>query len=127
LSIFWAPLFYARKEYPSEFIYLYDTIPYSWVFRRFDAIGHLAHSIKENVQITDMENDCFNLKRGDIVLAVIGTYISFEVLSLIVPLSFKTVSSGLKVVTSLFGIIYNMALSIELQPSFGLENTYQKI
>jgi len=31
----------------------------------------------------------------------------------------------LKVIMMLFAVIYNMALSIELQPS--LENTYQKI
>jgi len=125
LSIFWAPLFYARKEYSNELIYMYDTIPYSWLLRRFDSVTHLAQSIKENVQITDVENDCFNLKRGDIVLAVIAIYISFEALSIAVPLTLKSLSSVLKVIMMLFAVIYNMALSIELQPS--LENTYQKI
>lgn len=126
-GIFWAALFYLRKNYPQEFVYMYDTLPFSWVFRRFEVIKYLAQQIKESHPLKTIETDCYTLKRGDIVLTLLIVYVSFEILSLAVPLTITLTSKALKIVTMILAILYNMALSLEFNSGVDFVNTYQNL
>ena len=79
------------------------------------------------VPLTDIENDCFRLHIGDIVMFLVILFVGSKLLQFGVPVVFRTVQHGLKIFIMLLGIFYSMAVSIELSTVTGVgRNTYQR-
>jgi hypothetical protein len=125
MGIFWAPLFYIRKYYSSEYIWFYTTIPFSWILRNYGSVSHLAAQITEDVAVTAIESDCLSLHYGDILISLIVLYFALDALSVIVPLSIRYMSIFLKALIMIVNIVYTMAVSLELSAGDNLKNTIQ--
>jgi hypothetical protein len=125
MGIFWAPMFYIRSNYPTYLVWAYKNIPFSWILRRYHSVVEMSQSIIENVEITKKEQDCLQLRFGDIYLFIIILYVSFEISSLIIPIAIRVTQHTIKLITLSVAILYTMVISIELQSTSGLKNTFQ--
>ncbi len=127
LGIFWAPLTFLRVNFPEFLVYLYDNPPFLWVFRRIENLDTMFQSAIYKVPLTDIENDCFRLHIGDIVMFLVILFVGSKLLQFGVPVVFRTLQHGLKIFMMLLGIFYSMAVSIELSTVTGVgRNTYQR-
>lgn len=125
LSIFWAPLFWLRINYPDTLLFFYKTIPFSWILRRYDVIQKIFQEIVEDVKVTQLQLDCLRLHTGDFILIGMVIYVSLTALTLVVPAAVRSIQHAMKLVILLTNILYSMSVSIELNTVSGITNTYQ--
>lgn len=125
LGYFWSPIFWVRKEFPDAFLYLYTTVPYSWILKYSDGIKDIATRLQDGVEITQEEIDCLGLRYMDVILIVLGFYLGSLFLSAIVPIVIKTFIHGVKLMIHIINTIYSFGVALEVQTTAGIKNSYQ--
>ena len=68
LGYFWSPIFWFRLQFPDAFLYLYNTVPFSWAMKYSDGIKDIAVRLQDDVPITAEEMDCLGLRYMDAIL-----------------------------------------------------------
>ena len=127
LGMFWAPLTWLKVNFPEVLVFLYDRPPFLWLFRRLDNLDNMFQNAIYRTPLTDIENDCFRLHIGDLVLFVVIAYVGSKALQFFVPVAIRLIQHGLKLFTMFVGLFYTMAVSIELSTVSGVgRNTYQE-
>ena len=127
LGIFWAPLIWFRINFPDALVFLYDNPPFLWIFRRIENLDSMFQNAIYRTPLTDIENDCFRIHIGDIVVFILIAYVGSKALQFGVPVIIRGIQHGLKLLTMFIGLFYTMAVSIELSTVSGVgKNTYQE-
>ena len=126
LGVFWAPLTFLRVNYPEMLVFLYNTAPFLWLFRRIESLDTMFQHAIYRTPLSMVETDCYNLHLGDLVVFLAAGYGASVVLQFVVPIFVRVLQHGLKVFVQLVGLFYTMAVSIELSTVRGVKNTYQK-
>jgi len=127
LGLFWAPLIWFRLNFPEALIFLYNTAPFLWLFRRIENLDSMFQNTIYRTPLTEIESDCFRLHIGDMIVFILIAYVGSKVLQLGVPIALRATQHGLKLFTMFVGLFYTMAVSIELSTISGVgENTYQE-
>lgn len=121
-GIYWAPLFWARVNYPDTMVWLLKTVPFSWFLRTSEIYTKMVEEILGKKPITDLEMDCYNFRFLDIVLLTVLFTGSAYFLSILIPLSIKYTQAFIKIFPMFLLTVTNMATSIELQSISGMSN-----
>ena len=95
-GIFLESIFWFRKEFPDAFLYLYTTIPYSWILKYSDSIKDIAERLQDSAKITQEELDCLGLRYMDVILIVLAFYLGSLFLSAAVPILIRMFIHGSK-------------------------------
>ncbi len=125
MGYLWSPIFWVRKEFPDNFMYLYKTAPFSWVLRNFDGIKDIAVRLQDNVPITLAEEDCLGLRYTDLVVVLVGLYLASFFLSILLPIIAKVFGHGIKMVIILLNTIFAFGVATEVATVTGISNTYK--
>ena len=126
LGVFWAPLTWLKVNFPEVLVFIYDNPPFLWIFRRLDNLDSMFQNAIYKTPLTDIENDCFRLHIGDLVVFILICYVGSKALQFGVPLAIRAAQHGWKLFTMVVGLFYTMAVSIELSTLTGAgKNTYQ--
>jgi len=126
LGLLWAPLMWIRVQYPSLLLFVYNTIPFMWFARRDKTLDPVFQQVIENIPPSDLEQECMRVHMSDVVVMVIVAYAATKVLSLVVPIAARIGQHAFKIVLLVAGLLYSMAVSIELSTIGGVKNTFQK-
>jgi len=121
MGLLWAPLFFIRKNSPWILVFLYETIPFAWLVRRYEPLVEMTQAIIENVAIQQIELDCLSISYVDIVFMLIALWTIIKLFSIIVPLLFKIGQHATNLAIIYVTIIYSMMISLETQASNGLQ------
>ena len=114
MGYFWSPIFWFRKEFPTEFLWLYRTPPFSWMLRNFESIRDIAKRLIEEVPITLSEIDCLGLRYTDLVFIGIFVYVVSFALSIILPVGFKLMVHLIKMTIMLLSTIFAIGVATEV-------------
>ena len=125
LGYFWSPIFWFRVQFPDAFLYLYNTVPFSWAMKYSDGIKDIAVRLQDDVPITAEEMDCLGLRYMDALLIIIAFYLGSLFLSAAVPILIKTFIHGAKLTVYVFNTIFSFGVALEVQTTAGIKNTYQ--
>ena len=125
LGYFWSPIFWFRLQFPDAFLYLYNTVPFSWAMKYSDGIKDIAVRLQDDVPITAEEMDCLGLRYMDALLIIIAFYLGSLFLSAAVPILIKTFIHGAKLTVYVFNTIFSFGVALEVQTTAGIKNTYQ--
>lgn len=126
LGLFWAPITWLRKNYPKVLVFMYNTPPFLWLFRRIDVLDSVFQFAIYETPLTAIETDCFNLHVGDILLLLVVGYVASTGLQFTFPVIMRGLQHGFKIMLQVIGLFYSMAVSVELSTVAGVgENTYQ--
>jgi hypothetical protein len=114
MGYFWSPVFWFRKEFPTEFLWLYRTAPFSWVVKNFESVKDIANRLIEEVPITLSEIDCLGLRYSDLVFIGIFVYVVSFALSIILPIGFKLMVHLIKMTIMLLSTIFAIGVATEV-------------
>ena len=68
LGYFWSYILVPIVQFPDAFLYLYNTVPFSWAMKYSDGIKDIAVRLQDDVPITAEEMDCLGLRYMDALL-----------------------------------------------------------
>ena len=126
LGVFWAPLTFIRKSSPKTLVFLYNTIPTLWLFRRIKSLDPIFQKAIYEIPLTQIETDCYGLRIGDIIIVVVIGYVMSTILQFTAPVAIRGMQSAFKIFLQVVGLFYSMAVSVELSTVSGNKNTYQE-
>lgn len=115
MGYFWSPVFWFRKEFPDQFLWLYRNAPFSWIMKNFESVTDIARRLIEDIPITLAENDCLGLRYTDIVFIGILVYVLSFALSIIIPVAFKVMLHIVKLTFMLTSTIFALGVATEVQ------------
>lgn len=121
MGILWAVVTWFRKHYPGSLVFLYKTIPFSWVSRQFPSFVTTIDYIIGDKELTQVELDCLNLSYVDIILVVFIGWLGIQVLTLTVPLLIRTIQHAIDFLILYTTVAYTMVVSLEQQTVIDLE------
>ena len=115
LGLAWAPIFWLRVYLPDVLVFMYQTVPFSWILRPFDSIKAITKGAIETIAVTQIEMDCLNISYIDIGLSFVFIWLATQVLSIGAPLIVRAFQHVINLSIIFVSMIYSMAVSLEIQ------------
>lgn len=126
LGFLWAPLTWLRMSAPKFLVFLYNTAPFLWLFRRLKKWDPIFQMAIYETPLNPFEKDCFSLHVGDIGLLIMAGYVLSTFLQFVAPIAMRAIQHGFKATLQLLGVLYSIAVCVELSTIAGVgSNTYQ--
>ena len=115
MGIFWSVTTYLRKHYPGSLVFLYKTIPFSWIVRSFPTLVTNVEYIIGDKDLTQVEVDCLGLSYVDILLVIFIGWLGVQAAAIAVPIAIRSVQHMVTFLIMYTTIGYSMIVSLEQQ------------